>query len=1104
MSTGESETPGVTSWLSPSLIVVIISLIGYMRWEPPLQSVRPGAVGVDKLPPPPPIPGVSSIHSRLWDDPLLVANDHFNRSREGAIGLLLRPDATGDREPNTVAQFVETFLAPLAVKTETDPGKQDTIGQFFETLLDKLELKDDDKVLCMPVLISGEPYSVDTEQRKRITYAVLSALGTCHYDLEYPDRLSYITVPVHVDDRILDKGAAGARAQRKRQPVSLVVPVKLFSRSHAWPSVAGDYKAVFVCWINEAQLGARPLKVIAQVVRTICDKVEKRKAAKRVSIAILGPTSSDLLLDMAREDRSLHAAKQNQPAAPKDDYFSPYLDAVLYSGMATVSSDSLSDGDSKALKEFVSKERRELTDLRTIRTIGTDESLLRLLVNELSLRDAWLAKAVPGRPEGVALEPGRYVVLVSERDTLFGRSLPVRLRRLFPELLAEVKRDEDPLKVFSYLQGLDGQLPGKSENEPQRRVPGDLGTPESSSESKPGASLFAQSAPTDSLSATGRSQFDYIRRLESELVEFQKEKRAAGERGIVAIGVLGTDVYDKLLVLRALRPHFTDVCFFTTDCDADYCLPQEHATSRNLLVASHFGLMLHPSLQREAPMFRDSYQTASYFQCLLALGDDTLSRKLQCDPDPWRTDGRDTIGLHPLAFEVARHGLYQLTIPGQGYSKHVHPPSPREAHWLQRPGHIVVLILTISCFLFLLARLAGIVPTSTTLILAILGVAILVVAASTAAVDHSRPDGEPFELFDGISSWPSTMVRLAALLLSVALLYKAATDLERDASKLEDLLRPDAALGHPHVDWWTRWTQGLRQFTSAVRKPFTSLRDQVFIAAWPSDRSLESPELHGQYRQRGQIGLRLLRSTFLSAIYLLFGMLLFRMLGLPVRPYRGVTAGAWSFWILMLAVGAMILLTFFIFDAIQLCQRFVRYCAEQRPAWPLDCKGMRQLREAKRPVNEDDDQELLTLRIIARRTHEVGYLVIYPFAVLLLMIISRHQVFDLFDFPPPILIVWGLSLGGILLFAAKLRREARRSRDKILSRLRDALSVVVARDDETSRLRAKQLQLFINEVRSEEKGAFQPFVKDPIVTALAALFGGTGGIMLLEQLLPYS
>jgi len=199
----------------------------------------------------------------------------------------------------------------------------------------------------------------------------------------------------------------------------------------------------------------------------------------------------------------------------------------------------------------------------------------------------------------------------------------------------------------------------------------------------------------------------------------------------------------------------------------------------------------------------------------------------------------------------------------------------------------------------------------------------------------------------------------------------------------------------------------------------------------------------------------------------------------------------------------MIAVTFFSFDAMQLCRRFVKYVAAGPPNWPDNCAGMTRLKQTRHPREDDDVRELLTVQIIVERTQVVGKLVTYPFWVLLLLIISRHPSFDFLDFPPALLVIWGLSLGGALLWAWSLRREAGHARNEIVSRLRDSLAAASGHDDDASRLRAEQLRQFIADVRREDRGAFRPFMQDPIVTALATLLGGTGGVMLIEQLLPY-
>src|SRR5262249_18327199 len=88
-----------------------------------------------------------------------------------------------------------------------------------------------------------------------------------------------------------------------------------------------------------------------------------------------------------------------------------------------------------------------------------------------------------------------------------------------------------------------------------------------------------------------RSQFDYIRRLAKRIkleasdkasdMNTLEEKQGSAlwtilrpvlftprKPAISAIGVLGTDPYDELLILQALRQEFPDTIFFSTDLDA--------------------------------------------------------------------------------------------------------------------------------------------------------------------------------------------------------------------------------------------------------------------------------------------------------------------------------------------------------------------------------------------------------------------------------------------------------------------------------------------------------------------------------------------------------
>ena len=60
----------------------------------------------------------------------------------------------------------------------------------------------------------------------------------------------------------------------------------------------------------------------------------------------------------------------------------------------------------------------------------------------------------------------------------------------------------------------------------------------------------------------------YLQQIADHLQKIDEKLRQSDDGGITAIGILGSDVFDKLLVLRALRPNFPEALFFTTDFNA--------------------------------------------------------------------------------------------------------------------------------------------------------------------------------------------------------------------------------------------------------------------------------------------------------------------------------------------------------------------------------------------------------------------------------------------------------------------------------------------------------------------------------------------------------
>ena len=202
------------------------------------------------------------------------------------------------------------------------------------------------------------------------------------------------------------------------------------------------------------------------------------------------------------------------------------------------------------------EEAVRLCGLKLIRTIGSDDVLAKIGA-ELARRKIDLTA------------PLRFLIaLISEWDTLYGRSLPrtfvavandwrkkqlakSRTNRRWRSISMHFARSSirtgciairiSPASMANCHPRKTGRMRGA------KGKPGEKGMGLSRSKRRP----------------VGRSQLDYLRRLVEQLK--QEERTADGE--FKAIGVLGSDVYDKLMILQALRK-ISPRALFTTDLDS--------------------------------------------------------------------------------------------------------------------------------------------------------------------------------------------------------------------------------------------------------------------------------------------------------------------------------------------------------------------------------------------------------------------------------------------------------------------------------------------------------------------------------------------------------
>lgn len=248
---------------------------------------------------------------------------------------------------------------------------------------------------------------------------------------------------------------------------------------------------------------------------------------------------------------------------------------------------------------------------------------------------------------------GGKMVLVGEWDTFYARSLMDTVKVAALNRL-EMK-DKEVIQV-GYLRGLDGMIPGQQRSKASPQATEELTASSKESLEQP----------------VGKSQLDYVRRLAEKLEAIDRRS----PQKVRAIGILGSDLYDKQLILQALRPRFPKAFFFTTDLDARLLHPSQYKWSRNLIVASGYGLEVRPDIQAGIPPFRDNYQTATFLATRVALKD------LPSQP---------RISEPPAIFEIGKGKAYQLN--SNEYGVHPKMPKPALTHFLSGKGLILIPFL---------------------------------------------------------------------------------------------------------------------------------------------------------------------------------------------------------------------------------------------------------------------------------------------------------------------------------------------------------------------------------------------------------------------------
>jgi hypothetical protein len=1002
------DSDNKTTFTWPLMTILAAIGGGALFWHGPLKSSRPAGDILQTT---------SSMtdqtcEARLWQDPVKATEPGSGRQPGGHGGEI--PDLP--------------------------------INNFEEQLKD-LHLTNSDgrsSILVLGVMIPGGRYVEDAERRTRSRYAVISALLTTGYDPEDEEHLGVFTATWQKGASIekwsdnipslLTDGCATAPPE-DGNPNELRMPFEWFKPSSLTPPQETiNYAAVLVCWLCDNEFVDHPLPRLAQLLTAFRDAAPK-SVREQLCFKLIDPRLDTMQFtnpyanwNVIRKVKGGEDTNSTLPNALKG--------LEMYSSWTTRPDIILWPGAKGRRREAISNAFQTNFGIVFHNITCTDDELATNLTGELALR-------------GIHLSPGGdSVALIAERDTFYGRSLPLIFAAALDEKEQRTTSFTNSLRKveehwphnwptncyrFSYLRGIDGLLPGESTKKSDQMEKGDSAKEQSRTE------RFDEMERPE-----GRSQLDYMPRLAHELKDFEREiTNDLPHKPLRAIGVVGSDVYDKLLLLQSLQKQFPDAIFFSTDLDARLFHPSELDWSRNLIVASSFGLELGEALQRDVAPFRDVYQTGTYLASLAALGNPTALANLP--------------NVRPQIFEIGRHGAYALSVEEKENCLYRARPYFFEKH--PRPmslwGIGTIFVVIVCYLLYWKSKVCGgLSALSSPPLFGVAAALVIVWGALVYAIwwQHGLTDGAPFSLTDGVSIWPCELMRAAGLTLAVILVARGLDRIKTSNDRLEDEFRLVQGGTSPVEDlWFDHVTSG---------------------ELWP----------------------RFKRTAPLALLYALFAIFLFWEFGLPTRPIRGDWSKRVDLFMLGLSAGALICLMFFVLDTAIRTRELVSGLSQRANGWPPNTVSSLVSNGGAAAM------EWITIRFIAKRTAIIDGFIYYPFIVLLVMVVARTSFFGRFGWPAPLILVLGLNALIVVALAISVHRAAQVARGAALERL-EAMFLASKFAGAGAGPPASAIKAIIKQVEAEDDGAFGPWSQQPFIRAVLVPLSGGGLMAALQALL---
>ncbi|AEJ01978.1 hypothetical protein Nit79A3_2195 [Nitrosomonas sp. Is79A3] len=1083
----QNKSEDKSSHTTPTIAVIAL-LLGFFATQGTIfNPTRPAMNNTERA-------VTEDVRARLWEDPFQAVEQHRKQNNNEKTEIIFT-DQSGRTYQDEAGSIQEICRSHLHNKT--------TLHSIEELGCQIYHKTDEGKSLhILAVMVSNRPYAENQEWRLRNRYALISGLSAAGYNPIDSEHIGFIDFE------------KACRKNKDYCDFPDYTPYEWFEldKSKSTNDIADDSaimqklelkssdkkELVLVLWLNNDILAhnTNSIKILSQLKTGI---KSNSKSTASINFNVIGPHDSDTLKGMYTEAHDLNKIWKNLPLIHKQEYYR-FARSNIFSPFVTAEDNQLIPSKTKIVNaNWIDEPPANLSQWlqsNIIRTINTNDQLVDILLCELALRGVTLyEKEKCGvKPEFVLEKPAQtthHIVLINELDTFDSQSLlTTLLKEINPDSGQSHKEKSSRVHTFSYLRGLDGITTAGAFNNQASKIK-DQGSSVNKQVSK--ETIEQRERPV------GPSQLDYLLRLAEEIKRLDKQH--AGEGGIKAIGITGSDVYDKLSILQALRNKFPDRLFFTTDLDALLTQQTEIKWARNLIVASPFGLRLHDELQRNTPPFRDSYQTALYLTTLLALYCPHTEK--HCSGDNLN-EAIKKLQIKPRLFEIGNNEAIDLShTPGKG----IHPELKYAGN--SKITHSISYINIFGGIASLIILSYLLTPRISHKYINIIALGTLSVVSFYMAIAillEGDLGSEPLSFTSGASSWHASGIRILAFVFACCFLKHIYDQIKENNREIIKRYKPISvktlkekqdtpSTSFLYIDQWG--------------KDFMKNEPIEFSSIW----SIYFTNYLSKYRKHSYL-LHIYRVLISLLVYLacIFLLLYFINDSFKLNLLTFPTRGEWNQYftpkILYLTVGIYLALIFVIVDISHSSSHFVTLLKSHNVVWP---KFLLRRYSKKYALPEQIVKKKILIDIILTNTKTINSFVYYPFIILFLLILSRNHYFDNWQVTKELIMIFSFTALIASASAYRLKRAAEETRKSVLKELEADYLLQLSRNaawhkldersDKIKLLIEKHLymiKLLIAEIKNLKEGPFLPLSQHPVVLSLLMPFSSVGGLYLLE------